>query len=48
MDQTQQSQRKGQLTDIIFFMIINIAILFLSTILWNIIWIKKHGGKSIF
>lgn len=38
---------QGQLVDIIYFLLINLVFLFLSAILWNIIWIKKHGGKKI-
>jgi len=48
MDQSTQKQGQGQIIDIIYFLLVNLSFLFLSAILWNIIWIKKHGGKVIF
>ena len=44
MDHTRSEQ--NQLEDIIYFFLINLTILFFSMIIWNLIWIKKHGGKK--
>ena len=41
MDQSTQKQGQGQIIDIIYFLLVNLSFLFLSAILWNIIWIKK-------
>jgi len=46
MDHTRTPQ--NQLGDIIYFFLINLAILIVSVIIWHLIWIKKHGGNINF
>jgi hypothetical protein len=46
MDHTRPPQ--NQLGDIVYFFLINLAILVVSVIIWHLIWIKKHGGILLY